>query len=144
LSQVELYEAVMERSDAAGMANQRAALARGLTGDVLEIGAGTGAMFEHYAPDVKLVAIEPAADFLAAARAKVARARCRVELVAASAEAMPFGDRTFDAAVLALVLCSVADVGRVLAEVARVLRPGAPVRLIEHVRSPRPVAGALM
>jgi len=46
--------------------------------------------------------------------------------------------------VLALVLCSVPSPAAVLAEVRRVLRPGGQLRLLEHVRSERPVAGWLM
>lgn len=144
VTQAELYETVMARADAAGMAGQRAALVRGLSGRVLEIGAGTGAMFRHYGADVDLVALEPDAEFSALARPKTAAATCRVEMVAGAAEKMPFASGSFDAVVVALVLCSVSDVAGVLAEIARVARPEAPIRFIEHVTSPRAVAGALM
>jgi SAM-dependent methyltransferase len=143
-TQAELYETIISRVDEAGMDEHRAALGRGLRGRVLEIGAGTGAMFRHYGPDVDLVALEPDASFLELARPKAKSAACRVELVAGSAEQMPFADASFDGVVVALVMCSVPDIGRVLAEVVRVLRPQAPIRLIEHVKSPHAVAGALM
>ena len=144
VTQAELYETVMARADAAGMADQRAALVRGLSGRVLEIGAGTGAMFRHYGADVDLVALEPDSEFSALATPKAATAACRVELVAGAAEKVPFAPRSFDAIVVALVLCSVADVAGVLAEMARVSRAGAPIRFIEHVKSRRPIAGTLM
>jgi SAM-dependent methyltransferase len=144
VSQDELYETVMARADAAGFAEQRAALVRGLRGRVLEIGAGTGSMFAHYASDVELTALEPDERFIARAREKVGAANCAVHIVVGSALDLPFDAGCFDAIVSCLVLCSVEEPGKVLAEIARVARPGASVRLIEHVRSPRAVAGALM
>jgi ubiquinone/menaquinone biosynthesis C-methylase UbiE len=144
VSQDELYETVMARADAAGLVEQRAALVRGLRGRVLEIGAGTGAMFPHYASEVTLVALEPDERFVTRARDRVATAKCTVEIVVGSALDLPFPAGSFDAIVSCLVLCSVDDPTKALAEIARVARPGASVRLLEHVRSPHAVAGALM
>jgi SAM-dependent methyltransferase len=144
VSQDELYETVMARADAAGFAEQRTTLVRGLRGRVLEIGAGTGAMFPHYGSDVELLALEPDEAFVARARAKAGAAKCAVQIVVGSALDLPFDAESFDAIVSCLVLCSVDDPTKVLAEIARVARPGASVRLIEHVRSPHAVAGALM
>jgi ubiquinone/menaquinone biosynthesis C-methylase UbiE len=111
---------------------------------VLEIGAGTGAMFPHYASDVQLAALEPDERFVARAREKAGTVRGTVEIVVGSALELPFEAGSFDAIVSSLVLCSIDDPARALAEIARVARPGASVRLLEHVRSPRAVAGALM
>ena len=61
-----------------------------------------------------------------------------------TAEDLPGPARSRDAAVVGLVLCSVPDPGVALGELARVLRPGAPLRLVEHVRSPHKIAGTLM
>jgi SAM-dependent methyltransferase len=144
VSQDELYENIMARADAAGFAEQRAALVRGLRGRVLEIGAGTGSMFPHYAGDVELTALEPDERFVARAQEKVGAAKCTVRIVVGSALDLPFEAESFDAIVLCLVLCSVEDPGKALSEIARVARSGASVRLIEHVRSPRAVAGTLM
>lgn len=144
LSQASLYENVMDRADAAGLASHRAALVRGLSGRVLEIGAGTGRMFRFYERDVDLVALEPDDDFAAHAAEAKAAAACRVEIVEGRAEQLPFEDGSFDAVVVALVLCSVEHPDRVVAEVHRVLRPGGELRVLEHVKSPRRVAGALM
>ena len=52
-----------------------------------------------------------------------------------SAEALPFRDGVFDTVVSGLVLCSVPDPARGLAEVRRVLRPGGTLRALEHVRA---------
>ena len=56
------------------------------------------------------------------------------------AEDMPFKNGGFDAVVSTLVLCSVPDAGGALREMRRVARPGAPLLLIEHVRSDKPLA----
>lgn len=141
LGQAGVYELLMERAEAAGLGARRAALVADLTGDVLEIGAGTGRMFAHYPRGVRVVALEPDAEFAALARVP---AGAPIEIRIGRGEAVPAPDESFDAVVLALVLCSVEAPGHVLAEARRVLRPGGALRLIEHVRSERAVAGWLM
>jgi SAM-dependent methyltransferase len=154
LPQAELYETLIARADAAGLMEHRRRLIAGLTGSILEVGCGTGAMFPLYgAADV--AAIEPDPEFAEIARrnaTELARRAAlvpsqpspRIRVIEASGEALPLADRSMDAAVIALVLCSVPSVEDVLREVMRVVRPGGHVRLLEHVRSPRRVAGALM
>jgi len=144
LPQDELYELVMSRADTAGLALHRAALVADLEGDILELGSGTGKMFRYYGADARVAALEPDPAFARQAQAPAREAAAAITLHEGRGEAMPFDDASFDAAVLALVLCSVPSVDAVLAEVRRVLRPGGTVRLIEHVRSERPVAGWLM
>jgi SAM-dependent methyltransferase len=51
-----------------------------------------------------------------------------------SADALPFPDGSFDAAVSTFVLCSVDEPSRALAEIHRVLRPGGQLVVLEHVR----------
>lgn len=107
----------------------------GLQGDVLEIGAGTGANFEHYPPGVRVIALEPDPFMLRRARAKLSSLnRTDIALDQRVAEELP-ADARFDAVVSTLVLCTVRDVERSLAEIRRVLRPGGEVRFIEHVRA---------
>lgn len=152
LPQDELYATLIARADAAGLGEQRAALVADLRGHVLEIGAGTGAMFAHYRDVDRVTALEPDPMFaahareVAAARAGAAAntARPAIEVVEASGDHVPLADASVDAVVVALVLCSVASDAAVCKEIARVVRPGGAVRLIEHVRSPRRVVGALM
>lgn len=144
VSQPELYDHVCGASDAAGLATWRARLVEDLAGDVLEVGAGTGLMFRHYGAGARVTAVEPDAAFAACAAPRIVAAAAAVELVAGTIEALPGASQVRDAAVVGLVLCSVADEAAALAELRRVLRPGAPLRLIEHVRSPRVIAGTLM
>lgn len=144
MRQAELYDHLCSAGEAAGMAARRAELVADLTGDILEIGAGTGLMFPHYRSGARVTALEPDERFAALAAPRAAAAAATITVVAGTAEALPGSARSRDAAVVALVLCSVPDPAAALAELARVLRAGAPLRLIEHVRSPRAVAGTLM
>lgn len=138
--QAELYATLIERADAAGLSEWRARLVAGLSGRIVEIGCGTGSMFRHYR-DVDVIGIEPDPEFAARARRAASN---RITVVEASGEALPLADASVDAAILALVLCSVPSVDDVLREVVRVVRPGGELRLIEHVRSERRIAGMLM
>ncbi len=126
----------MGRAEERGLfAGMRQRLLADLTGEVLEIGAGTGANFMHYPTGVHVTALEPDPYMLKKAAAKLASlGRTDIVLEQAPAERLPFADATFDIVVSTLVLCTVRDVARSLAEMRRVLRPGGELRFIEHVR----------
>jgi ubiquinone/menaquinone biosynthesis C-methylase UbiE len=143
-SRGEFVDRLNARADADGFASIRAELVEGLTGRVLEIGCGTGSMFRYYGQDVQLDAIEPEADFLELAVDKAEASQGKIRAREGDGMKLPFDDHAFDAVVLALVLCSVPSVERVLAEAFRVLRPGGRLRALEHVKSERPIGGALM
>ncbi|MEW2286867.1 class I SAM-dependent methyltransferase [Streptomyces sp. NPDC047841] len=118
-----------------GMAGMRERLLAGLSGRVIEIGAGNGLNFRHYPGTVaEVVAIEPESLLRQLALESALRAEVPVDVVPGAAEALPVKSEAFDAAVLSLVLCSVRDVARTLGEVRRVLRPGGEVRFFEHGR----------
>ncbi|MFJ8199661.1 class I SAM-dependent methyltransferase [Streptomyces sp. NPDC096152] len=122
-----------------GMAGVRERLLAGLTGRVIEIGAGNGLNFAHYPGTVsEVVAIEPERLLRRHAVRAALRADVPVDVVPGAAEALPVKSEAFDAVVLALVLCSVRDVPRALAEARRVLRPGGEVRFFEHGRGGGP------
>lgn len=106
-----------------------------LRGDVLEIGAGTGANFEHYPTGVRVVALEPDPHMLKRAQKRLLElGRTDIDARLAPAEQLPVDDASFDAVVSTLVLCTVRDLPRSLAEIRRVLRPGGEFRFVEHVR----------
>lgn len=108
----------------------------GLSGRVLEVGAGNGVNFGHYPPAVEeVVALEPEPYMRARARQAAAKVPVNVSVVAGVASPMPFESAIFDAAVASLVLCTVPDLDAALAEVKRVLKAGGELRFFEHVRS---------
>ncbi len=123
--------------------NWRCYLVQDLPGEVLEIGVGSGANLGYYRRVGHVWAIEPDAAKVTAARAAGARAAVPVEVREAAAEALPFADDMFDHVVSSLVFCSVTDPTQALAEIARVLRPGGALHMIEHVRPQNPPLGWL-
>ena len=111
-------------------------------GRVLEIGSGTGLNLSYYdwVNVESLDVAEPDVYMLQRARAKggdlPVEARAKVRFHDVPAEALPFPDASFDTVVATLVFCTVAEPGRAISEVRRVLRPGGQLRLLEHVRAP--------
>jgi len=129
------YDRQLAKVEKAGLAEKRQRLIGGATGRVLEIGGGTGANLSHYAPGVELTITEPEDPMLKRLRQRVDAEAPGTEVVQAPAEALPFEDCSFDAAVTTLVLCGVDDQSRALGELRRVLRPGGRLLFLEHVRS---------
>jgi ubiquinone/menaquinone biosynthesis C-methylase UbiE len=116
---------------------RRQALVAGASGDVLEIGFGSGATLPFYDPArvQSLTVVEPSAGMNRRAAARLAQSPVPVRSVPGAGEKLPFADASFDTVVCCLTLCSVADVGQVLAEVRRVLKPGGCFLYLEHVLS---------
>jgi ubiquinone/menaquinone biosynthesis C-methylase UbiE len=123
----------------AEIGDHRRRLLAGLTGRVLEVGAGNGLNFPHYPATVtEVLAVEPEPYLRRLALAAAHKAPVPIRVTDGIAEALPAPDAAFDAVVASLVLCTVADPDRALAEVRRVLRPGARLRFYEHVRATDP------
>ncbi len=130
-----IYDRFLAKTEEAGLRAWRSELLAGLSGEVLEVGTGTGLNLEHYPSVVaRLVLAEPDPFMRRKLGEKVAQSgRLGVEVVDAPLEALPFADNTFDYVACTLVLCSVSDPARSIAEIYRVLKPGGALVYIEHV-----------
>lgn len=125
------------------VAQYRARSLAGLSGRVVEIGAGNGLNFGHYPTEVsEVLAIEPDDYLRSLAEQAAAAAPVSVRVLPGHATTLPLANARCDAVVFSLVLCSVPDPGRALAEARRVLAPGGQLRFFEHVRSQRQVLAA--
>jgi ubiquinone/menaquinone biosynthesis C-methylase UbiE len=125
-----VYDRFMRVSEEACLGKWRADLLRDLSGEVLEVGAGTGSTLGLYPKAVtRLVMAEPDPYM----RRKLLAKRGTIEVSDATVEKLPFENQSFDAVVCSLVLCSVRDQAAALAEIGRVLRPGGKLVFLEHV-----------
>lgn len=139
-----MYERMSAESERRGTAGHRDRMLAGLTGRVIEIGAGNGMNFSHYPDTVtEVVAVEPEDHLRALAERAAANAPVLVRVLAGHATALPVEDDGFDAAVASLVLCSISDTRAALAEIQRALKPTGELRFFEHVRSEKPWFGLL-
>jgi SAM-dependent methyltransferase len=131
-----IYDSVMARTEKAGLTGHRKALLGQATGDVLEVGAGTGANLLHYTEGVRTLTLtEPEKPMVRRLEKHLAERHPEAKLLRAPAEDLPFNDDSFDTVVSTLVLCTVDDQPRALREMHRVLRPGGRLLFIEHVRA---------
>jgi ubiquinone/menaquinone biosynthesis C-methylase UbiE len=129
-----MYQRSSQNAERRGGTEHRRRLLEGLTGTVVEVGAGHGLNFPHYPTTVnQVIAVEPEPTLRAQATSAAAGAPIPVQVLAGTADELPLDDDSVDAAVASLVLCSVPDQDRALAELHRVLRPGGELRFYEHV-----------
>lgn len=107
---------------------------------VLDVGCGTLVLEEDFgALGADFVGVDLSGEMLAVGRTK---SLPRVALAAGDAEALPFADGTFDAAV-SLYVAKYVKAGRLVCELARVVRPGGAVALYDFARPTGPLAPAL-
>jgi ubiquinone/menaquinone biosynthesis C-methylase UbiE len=134
------YNRQMREVEKAGLTEMRRRLLAQASGDVLEVGAGTGANLAHYQLSLASLTItEPDVSMLKRLQASARAQAPEMLVMRAPAENLPFDD-TFDTVVSTLVLCGADDQPRALREIRRVLRPAGQLLFLEHVRSDDPTA----
>jgi len=133
------YDRQIRKTEEAGLRAMRQRLLAGAKGQVIEIGAGTGANLPCYGPEVEsLTVTEPLTPMMRKLERRVRDGSSSAKVLRAPAEDLPFDNDTFDVAVSTLVLCGVDDQPRAVRELRRVLRPGGRLLFIEHVRAADP------
>lgn len=105
-------------------------------GRVLEVAIGTGRSIPFYDDEVQLTGVDLTPEMLDLARTRAAGRA--VELIVGDAEHLPFGDALFDTVVCELGLCSIPRPAVAIAEMARVLKPGGSLLLLDHIGSSWP------
>jgi ubiquinone/menaquinone biosynthesis C-methylase UbiE len=105
-------------------------------GRTLEVAVGTGRNLPYYAHGVSLIAVDLSTSMLQLAQQRSAALQRDVAFSVADAQALPFDGAQFDTVVATLALCSIPDDRAGVAEMARVLKPGGRLVLLDHVRSP--------
>jgi ubiquinone/menaquinone biosynthesis C-methylase UbiE len=134
-----MYRRIAAEFENKGASEHRDELLAGLSGRVIEVGAGTGLNFAHYPETVtEVVGVEPEPYLRAAAEDAARDAAVSVAVVDGTADELPASGGEFDAGIASLVLCSVPSQASALGELFRVIRPGGELRFYEHIRSPRP------
>ncbi len=111
----------------------------GLSGDVLEIGFGSGNDVAFYPAAVtKVTAVEPSDTAWRIARKRAAASPVAIERTGLDGQRLPFEDASFDSALSTWTLCTIPDAVAALREVHRVLRPGGKLHFVEHGLAPDP------
>ncbi|WP_347455501.1 class I SAM-dependent methyltransferase [Acinetobacter thermotolerans] len=105
----------------------------GVSGEVLEIGFGTGLNLPFYQSVSMVYALEPSNEIFKLGQERIQAAPFLVEHILASAEALPFDNDTIENVVSTWTLCSVPDLVKSLHEIYRVLVPGGTLHVVEHV-----------
>ena len=110
-----------------------------LSGDVLEIGFGSGRNLPFYPATVtKVVGVDPSRTSARLARRRIEAAQFPVEVVGLSAEKLPVDDGSVETIVSTFTLCTIPDVAGALREMRRVLRQGGRLHFVEHGRAADP------
>ncbi|MEZ5243519.1 MAG: class I SAM-dependent methyltransferase [Acidimicrobiales bacterium] len=119
-----------------GIAKYRREVTAGLSGEIVEIGFGSGLNMPEYPPEVtRVFAVEPASVGKKLAAERVAASPIEVTYIGLDGRDLPLGDDSCDGALSTFTLCTIPDEAAALAELVRVVRPGGRIHLLEHGRA---------
>jgi SAM-dependent methyltransferase len=111
----------------------------GLTGEVIEVGFGSGSNVAFYPATVRQVtAVEPSDVAWRLATKRIAASGVSVQRAGLDGQCLPFDGASFDAALSTWTMCTIPDAVTALQELRRVLKPGAPLHFLEHGLAPDP------
>ena len=132
-----IYDAIMAFAERRLLSELRRGLLAPLAGEIVEIGAGTGANFRYYAPQAHVIAFEPDVSMANRAFHRATESSACIEVRIANDTALrEIPSKSLDAVVFPLVLCSIDDPRCTLTEARRVLKGSGTIAVLEHVRSP--------
>jgi ubiquinone/menaquinone biosynthesis C-methylase UbiE len=131
-----IFPWILDKIEPKEMSELRTRTLQEVTGDVLEIGLGTGGNLPYYPKTIKsLTVAEPSSGMHERAKNRAIETGHSVEWFQTKGECLPFEEKRFDTVVTSQLLCSVENVEKVLKESFRVLKPGGQYRFFEHVIS---------
>lgn len=130
-----IYDRIMKDAEAHGLREWRSELLKNCSGDVLELGCGTGANIEFYSDAIHhLILVEPNLYMHEKLKLKISQCKIKnIKILNDIAESLSLPDASVDAVVCTLVLCSVKHVEKTLSEIYRILKPQGKFIFIEHV-----------
>jgi SAM-dependent methyltransferase len=131
---------VMDRYLNGLLADRKRRVFSGLPSEVLELGPGVGANLRYLQRGTRLIAVEPNRAMHRRLRKRAERQGIQLDLRGIVGERLDADDGSVEAVISSLVLCTVEDPARVVAEVLRVLRPGGRFAFLEHVAAPEGTA----
>ncbi len=133
----QFYDRIIKDAETKCLGKWRKELLSNLSGEVLEIGCGTGINLDYYPNTVThLTLLEPDPNMRKKLQEKIAfqtQTKFVIEILDSKAESIPSLDNSFDAVISTLVLCSVKNQNKVLSEVYRVLNSNGEFIFIEHI-----------
>lgn len=131
-----VYDPLMAVMERGGLAERRRRLVAGATGEVVEVGGGTGRNLPYYRDVDRVVVLEPDASMRRRLLTRVPSAAVTVEVHETGIEDTNLPDDFADTVVASLVLCSVASPDEAVATIKRILKPDGRLLFLEHVAQP--------